>query len=71
MENPLDAVKDIMNRVMNKYDPENDVGIPNVTHTDVQLILIVQILVDKIKALEDEIENLEEKYEPIHTEDYY
>lgn len=46
--------KIILNSVMAKYNPDNDVGSPQVTYTDVQLIIIINTLLDRV----DELENI-------------
>lgn len=47
--------KIILNSVMAKYDPDNDVGSPQVTYTDVQLLIIIDSLLDRVVELEREI----------------
>jgi len=49
---PTTKQKMILNKVMAKYDPENDVGSPQVTYTDVQLICIIDNLLDRVDELE-------------------
>lgn len=44
--------KTILNSVMTKYNPDNDVGSPQVTHTDVQLLIIIDTLLDRVTELE-------------------
>jgi len=56
--------KMILNKVMAKYNPDNDVGSPEVTYTDVQLLLIVDTLLDRV-------DELERSFSELGCSDYY
>ncbi len=50
----------IIQELEDRYNPENDVipNAPRVTHTDHQLLVLVEKLLDRVESLEQEVKSL-------------
>jgi len=53
-----EQMKISVNRIMERWDPERDLGDPAVTYTDVQLVLIIETLINRVDDLELELKTI-------------
>lgn len=69
-----------LNSLERRYDPENDIGSPRVTHTDMVLIDIIRDLNQRVRDLEGTVAEMETNIQEIedfmtgangYDDDYY